>query len=600
EAFDGRGIARYMLAESLSNKGKSTIEHFQKAMDDCDAALEKDPLMISPLITRGNARSSIAGERRQRGEDARADYRAAIADYTEVLKRKPDHAWAYNNRSQGWRDLSQGLRGKDALEACRQAVDDAEEAVRRNPANISFILGRGQAFNMLGYEAASLGTEDPRPWFEKALADLEKVLAKDRTCMALNSYGLILQNMAGLEAMEGRDCLETLGRAISIFTETLRKNPAEFLAYLNRAHTSALRGQVLKSRGENPLPAFQQTVSDCTDCLHLIPHFKDAMKVRAEARWEIGKILAASGRDPKAVLFQAVKDASAVIGPGAAGVQGRVIRGKIYKFLADFMSEHGGDPLAIYLKAAGDFELAIRSYPQDPSLRNHRGMILMCIGWQEEKRGRDAEDWFEKAVADYETASKLNPSMWQAHANRGRVLEDLFRFEDAVEAYEKALRTGGGEYPPLKPWLARARAMTSAPQWVRKTGKADYFLDNGYYAAAFPHYKEGLALAGKAQAYDEPKFRSILAGAHYNVACCLSRLYEGKVSREAEPKPVPPEKAAELRTSALASIHKAFELGFTDLDKIRKDPDLVPIRDLPEFKALLAERQKRLEESKGR
>ncbi|MHC5039052.1 MAG: TPR end-of-group domain-containing protein, partial [Planctomycetota bacterium] len=68
----------------------------------------------------------------------------------------------------------------------------------------------------------------------------------------------------------------------------------------------------------------------------------------------------------------------------------------------------------------------------------------------------------------------------------------------------------------------------------------------------------------------------------------------GKKAKLAEPVKVLPDEAAALRAEAVSHLRKAFELGYRDLDNVRKNPDLAPLRDRPEFKALLAEWEEKL------
>jgi hypothetical protein len=53
-----------------------------------------------------------------------------------------------------------------------------------------------------------------------------------------------------------------------------------------------------------------------------------------------------------------------------------------------------------------------------------------------------------------------------------------------------------------------------------------------------------------------------------------------------------------LRAKALIQLRRAFELGFDNLTHVRKNPLLDPLRDLPEFKALLAEWEENLKKEK--
>jgi tetratricopeptide (TPR) repeat protein len=57
------------------------------------------------------------------------------------------------------------------------------------------------------------------------------------------------------------------------------------------------------------------------------------------------------------------------------------------------------------------------------------------------------------------------------------------------------------------------------------------------------------------------------ATAHYNLACSLA--------------------LSKRRADALRSLHRAIELGYTDLEWMQQDPDLAGLKGDPEFERLL-------------
>ena len=50
-----------------------------------------------------------------------------------------------------------------------------------------------------------------------------------------------------------------------------------------------------------------------------------------------------------------------------------------------------------------------------------------------------------------------------------------------------------------------------------------------------------------------------------------------------------PDQRAELSDRSLELLRKAVELGFKDAERLRQDDDLAPLRELAEFKQLVAE-----------
>jgi tetratricopeptide (TPR) repeat protein len=99
-----------------------------------------------------------------------------------------------------------------------------------------------------------------------------------------------------------------------------------------------------------------------------------------------------------------------------------------------------------------------------------------------------------------------------------------------------------------------------------------------YYEDVLRRQAEALAKAGH---YQElvPLDRRLLElrptdpVVHYNLACTLARL-------------------AEVMES-LQMLKAAIRLGYADFGHIETDPDLDPLRDMPEFKALLRSRRAR-------
>jgi tetratricopeptide (TPR) repeat protein len=75
----------------------------------------------------------------------------------------------------------------------------------------------------------------------------------------------------------------------------------------------------------------------------------------------------------------------------------------------------------------------------------------------------------------------------------------------------------------------------------------------------------------------------------YNAACVLCLCASGISEAGTEPNSLEPEtRRQELLHEACASLRQAIEIGWTDFASMQSDPDLAPLQDLLEFKALIA------------
>ncbi|MHC4779355.1 MAG: TPR end-of-group domain-containing protein [Planctomycetota bacterium] len=114
------------------------------------------------------------------------------------------------------------------------------------------------------------------------------------------------------------------------------------------------------------------------------------------------------------------------------------------------------------------------------------------------------------------------------------------------------------------------------------------------YEAAKDLYEKALVRAAEADFDQEKRHRGLLIGSHYNLACLCSLLSKGPQGPEAHG--ISEAEAAALRKEALDNLKRSLELGWKDLGHIGKDTDLDPLREQPEFKALVAEWKDKLKE----
>ena len=178
-----------------------------------------------------------------------------------------------------------------------------------------------------------------------------------------------------------------------------------------------------------------------------------------------------------------------------------------------------------YAEAVADFSAAIEEEPTSTYAYYGRG-------WNYEILGEDA-----KALEDYNTALDIDQDDSYYHLMRGRLLERTGRHDEAVRDYEAILQLD-----------------TAVVDGSRRH----------YALHFFGRDDEALEWADKILDLDQED-----RGNHYDKGCLLSLM-----GRPDE---------------AIACLRKALEMGYRNFVHFAVDKDLDPIRELPEYKAMIEE-----------
>ena len=178
-----------------------------------------------------------------------------------------------------------------------------------------------------------------------------------------------------------------------------------------------------------------------------------------------------------------------------------------------------------YAEAVADFSAAIEEEPTSTYAYYGRG-------WNYEILGEDA-----KALEDYNTALDIDQDDSYYHLMRGRLLERTGRHDEAVRDYEAILQLD-----------------TAVVDGSRRH----------YALHFFGRDDEALEWADKILDLDQEA-----RGNHYDKGCLLSLM-----GRPDE---------------AVACLRKALEMGYRNFVHFAVDKDLDPIRELPEYKAMIEE-----------
>jgi protein O-GlcNAc transferase len=300
-------------AAAHNNRGAALAElmRHREAVESYDRAIELAPDYADAFFNRGNALKEL----RQFG--------AALASYDRVVALAPGHAVAFAKRG----------NVLDALQRFDEAVASYERATALKP-------DYSEAFNNRGVAFAKLGR------FAEAIESYERAIALNPDdAEALSNCGLTFAELA------------RFGEALASYDRAIALNP-------NDAELFKSRGLALAE-----LARFEDALASYDRAIALKPDYSDAFNSRGVALAELGRF---------------------------------------------------GEALASY-------DRAIALTPDNPEAFSNRGNAL-----GELKR-------LDEALASYERATALKPDYVEALYNLGNTLHGLNRLDEALASYDRAI-----------------------------------------------------------------------------------------------------------------------------------------------------------------
>jgi tetratricopeptide (TPR) repeat protein/serine/threonine protein kinase len=383
-------------------------------------AAPKETPLVSPSVT---APFNEAFTRAKREAD-QEQYDKAIADYTEVIRLKPDFADAYANRAFAYGNLEQ----------FDKAIADCNEAIRLQPDSAEAYKNRGGAYcNLKEYDKAIADCNEAirlQPDFARAYSNRGNAYVGlqeyDKAMADYNEAIRIDPNLAQAYSNRGNtsNLLKQYDNAIADCTEAIRLKPNFVLPYINR------------SVAYNGLGQYDKAIPDCTEAIRLKPNFALAYTNRGIAYNNLKQ------------YDKAIADFTEVI--------------RLQPDFADAYSDRGFayNGLALYDKGIADCSEAIRLNPAFVapylnravaygSLKQYDKVIADCTeairidpnnAMSYYDRGI-ADYWlkhYEKAVEDYTEAIRLQPNYWQAYGNRASAYEQLGETKKARQDLARA------------------------------------------------------------------------------------------------------------------------------------------------------------------
>jgi serine/threonine protein kinase/Tfp pilus assembly protein PilF len=203
-----------------------------------------------------------------------------------------------------------------------------------------------------------------------------------------------------------------------------------------------------------------------------------------------------------------------------------------YRRLGDFLRSAGRNPEAekVYRRVIAHCSKAIDVKPTESGYWSNRASVYNQLGQH------------DKAFADYSKAIQLKPDAWEAWSGRAFVHFNRQQWDRAISDFSKAIDLAPQEHTN---WWHRGHAYLQLAQWDKAAA------DFGQVVEQWPDWPEGWYLR----------------------AVAVAQLKQ-------------PDKA-------LADLRQAIAKGFNNVEQIKNDPKLAPLRTREDFAKLLEELERR-------
>ncbi|MHC4779459.1 MAG: hypothetical protein ACYTFG_12875, partial [Planctomycetota bacterium] len=182
----------------------------------------------------------------------------------------------------------------------------------------------------------------------------------------------------------------------------------------------------------------------------------------------------------------------------------------------------------------------------------------------------------------------------------GLLLEHLHRYGEAADAFARVVRDyeearkktrephlTATSVKTLRQWRDGVKAEAEKPSFIRVLSRAGLFLELGDIGEAFALLEEALPAAKTRASAEDPKMLKLLTESLLAHAAACSLLSAGYRLPGTKREAVDEKEAEELRGKAFVSLESALDHGGENLDKIRSDPRLNPLRVDPRFSTLI-------------
>jgi serine/threonine-protein kinase len=628
---------RYSLAHILDILGRD-----DQAREQYEAAVATYEALAARRPDAGPYRHGLASSHANlglllvttgRGDEAAEAFRKAAAIHESLVLGYPDvpsyrEGLARSHIGLGNLLIDRG-RFQEAAEVQRKTSADLGDLADRHPDVPQYrdLLARSQS--NLGVALEKTGRQDEAvEAYRKAVAIREALAARypdvpsyqDGLAVSHNGLGLVLANThRAVEAAEAHR------RAIAVYQALVARLPdvPSYQYGLARSHTGL--GIVLRADGrpDEAAEAYRKAIAGFGDLAARHPDVPDYQDWLANGHTNLGRVLRATGRPGEAVEAYrksiAIHEALVARHPGVPGYRDGLANttsnlGNVLRATGRPAEAAEAHRTAIRLR-----EALVALHPDVPGYKSGLANSHMNLGVLLATTGRwdEAAEADRRAIAAFGDLADRHPdvahyqdSLANSQNNLAGVLSELGRLEEAAEAARMAIAIRENllaRHPQRPDYLSdlgdalQSLGRVLATQGRHEEAVGRYRVAIGHQRAAFErlpqvteyrrslgeHYLDLVASLGILGRGGEVAdvIRDLVdlwpgnPGQLYQASRTLFRYFP--LARDADQRRA-------LADAAMTLLGAAADAGWSDAARTAADPDLAPLRDRPDFQALVA------------
>jgi tetratricopeptide (TPR) repeat protein len=429
----------YCMDKAGESMNNGSIEGAISAYDE---ALKIEPENTTILVRKASDLGVLG-----RMNESYEVYEKALSLLEEGLKKDPDDADSWLRMAGALRSLN---RQNESIAAYEKTLEAFNKAIEKNPKDVDAWIGKGNALTNLGKwdeagdaynKAIEIDPQDSRAWGRKA--------------EVIGRIGDINESM------------EAFDKAIELLPPNKTRELSAY--WMSKAEVLAFAGTSDESQRTVRL---EEALEAINHSLELDPSSRVNWRFKADILSELGrKDEAVEAFDE--ILKQNPEDADS------------------WLWKANLLVE-----MKRYNESVQAYEKAIGLIPEN----NTEDLALngLSKGWALNKTGRqeEAKVAFQKSLEFYDQAISNNTGNNRLLQQKGLVLFELGRYDEAIEAYDQVL----SDSPDVKPSTAKTSAWIGKGDALRALGKNEEAISAYNKAIELsPHYSNAWHGKGEAQ-----------------------------------------------------------------------------------------------------